>query len=161
MRFCRENRKSWLDLLEKLHKTRGFLVKCEPTQLAEHLAVSGRRVTFNASEASTSQNSYKASLLPRFPLLPPFPSALFAYWLRSSVVSVLFSLITKSFPLGCIMIILIFVPRRETSGLAHVSCHCVTGISLPPVDAKSFHCCICMSDLRRRVERNIERDLRC
>ncbi len=33
------------------------------------------------------------------------------------------------------MIILIFVPRRGASGLAHVPCHCVTGISLPPVDA--------------------------
>ncbi len=36
------------------------------------------------------------------------------------------------------MIILIFVPRRGASGLAHVPCHCVTGISLPPVDANLF-----------------------
>ena len=50
------------------------------------------------------------------------------------------------------MIILIFVPRRGTSGLAHVSCHCVTGISLPPVDAKPlFIACPGLPGLRRRV----------
>jgi len=84
---------------------------------------------------------------------PPFlPSlALFAYWLRSSVVSVLFSLITKSFPLGCIMIILIFVPRRGASGLAHVPCHCVTGISLPPVDANIFSLLILLARTAKRI----------
>jgi hypothetical protein len=39
------------------------------------------------------------------------------------------------------LIILIFLSRLRTSGLAHVLDHCVTGITLPPVDANlSFHC---------------------
>jgi hypothetical protein len=36
------------------------------------------------------------------------------------------------------LIILIFRSRLRTSGLAHVFDHCVTGISLPPVDANLF-----------------------
>ena len=34
------------------------------------------------------------------------------------------------------MINLIFFTREEISGLAHVSLHRVTGLTLPPVDAK-------------------------
>ena len=36
------------------------------------------------------------------------------------------------------LIILIFVPGDLTAELAHVSSHCVTGITLPPVDATLF-----------------------
>ncbi|KAJ5146353.1 uncharacterized protein N7515_000917 [Penicillium bovifimosum] len=61
--------------------------------------------------------------------------ALFAYWLRSSVVSVLFSLISESFRLGNTLIIPIFGPRDLASALAHASLHCVIGLTLPPIDA--------------------------
>ncbi|KAI2730345.1 hypothetical protein CBS147332_2197 [Penicillium roqueforti] len=37
------------------------------------------------------------------------------------------------------MIILIFGPRDLVSVLAHASLHCITGLTLPPVDANSFH----------------------
>ena len=38
------------------------------------------------------------------------------------------------------MIILIFVPRRIVTGLAHTLLHSVSGITLPPDDAKTpFH----------------------
>ncbi|CDM27633.1 unnamed protein product [Penicillium roqueforti FM164] len=36
------------------------------------------------------------------------------------------------------MIIPIFGPRDLASVLAHASLHCVTGLTLPPVDANSF-----------------------
>ena len=41
------------------------------------------------------------------------------------------------------MIKSIFETSIETSGLAYVSTHCVTGLTLPPVDANvaAFHCC--------------------
>lgn len=65
----------------------------------------------------------------------------FAFWLRSSVVSVLFSLISEIHLTDETLIILIFVLRELTSWLASVRSHCVTGITLPPVDATTFHCC--------------------
>jgi hypothetical protein len=64
-------------------------------------------------------------------------------WLRSSVVSVLFSLISERSLLRPIVIILIFGFGELASVLAHVSSHRVPGITLPPGDAKSFfHCCL-------------------
>jgi hypothetical protein len=66
-------------------------------------------------------------------------SALFAYWLRSSVVSVLFSLISESVLNEHTLIILIFGSRNLTSVLAHVLLHSVTGLTLSPVDANTFH----------------------
>ncbi|KAI5816134.1 hypothetical protein BZA77DRAFT_313707 [Pyronema omphalodes] len=58
-----------------------------------------------------------------------------AFWLRSSVVSVLFSLISETVLFEPSYINLIFEPRELASVLAHVDTHCVTGIVLPPVDA--------------------------
>ena len=68
------------------------------------------------------------------------PLALFAFWLRSSVVSVLFSLISEIFLREKSMIKSIFVLREASSGLAYDASHCVPGLTLPPGDAKSiFH----------------------
>jgi hypothetical protein len=58
-----------------------------------------------------------------------------AFWLRSSVVSVLFSLISETVLFEPSYINLIFELRESASVLAHVDTHCVTGIVLPPVDA--------------------------
>ncbi|KAL3413833.1 hypothetical protein V8F44DRAFT_489023, partial [Aspergillus fumigatus] len=61
--------------------------------------------------------------------------ALFAFWLRSSVVSVLFSLISESVLRNTTLINLIFGSRGEASVLAHASPHSVIGLTLPPIDA--------------------------
>ena len=58
-----------------------------------------------------------------------------AFWLRSSVVSVLFSLISEIGLRVNLLINLIFGNGEEASGLAYASFHCVTGLTLPPVDA--------------------------
>ena len=75
-----------------------------------------------------------------------FFSALFAFWLRSSVVSVLFSLISETVLRDFSLIIPIFDLRRLCSGLAYHCWHSVAGIALPPADANSFshlfHHCI-------------------
>ncbi|KAI5856549.1 hypothetical protein BZA05DRAFT_388953, partial [Tricharina praecox] len=65
-------------------------------------------------------------------LTNPCPTAI---WLRSSVVSVLFSLTAEI--RSCIgsNVDLIFVARALAAVRAHVEAHCVAGISLPPVDA--------------------------
>ncbi|CCF46756.1 hypothetical protein CH063_15408 [Colletotrichum higginsianum] len=67
-----------------------------------------------------------------------FSLALFAFWLRSSVVSVLFSLISERSLRRPIVIIPIFGFREEPSVLAHGSSHSVPGITLPPGDANTF-----------------------
>ena len=67
-----------------------------------------------------------------------FPQLLFAFWLRSGVVTVLISLIADSPALQDAPINLIFHPRDLASMLAYVSFHCVTGLTLPPVDATPF-----------------------
>ena len=36
------------------------------------------------------------------------------------------------------MIKFIFIPSQMPPGLAHGACHCVTGLTLPPVDANLF-----------------------
>ncbi|OHW92748.1 hypothetical protein CSPAE12_08629, partial [Colletotrichum incanum] len=64
--------------------------------------------------------------------------ALFAFWLRSSVVSVLFSLISERSLRRPIVIIPIFGLREKSSVLAHDSSHSVPGITLPPGDANIF-----------------------
>ncbi|KAL0939236.1 uncharacterized protein CTRU02_205846 [Colletotrichum truncatum] len=64
--------------------------------------------------------------------------ALFAFWLRSSVVSVLFSLISERSLRRPIVIILIFGLGEKSSVLAHDSSHSVPGITLPPGDANTF-----------------------
>jgi hypothetical protein len=65
-----------------------------------------------------------------------------AFWLRSSVVSVLFSLISETSLYVASFINLIFVSRELAAVLAHAGSHCVTGIALSPVDATGFfHCC--------------------
>ena len=71
-------------------------------------------------------------------LLLFFFPALFAYWLRSSVVSVLFSLISESSRPGNTLIIPIFAARDLAPVLAHASSHSVIGLTLPPIDANSF-----------------------
>ena len=91
------------------------------------------------SDASTSaapQGINTFSLSPPFLFSFSFP-ALFANWLRSSVVSVLFSLISESF-------------LREThwlfpfldlaTDLCACACrtHSVIGLTLPPIDANPF-----------------------
>ncbi|KAH9243283.1 hypothetical protein K456DRAFT_1818598, partial [Colletotrichum gloeosporioides 23] len=70
-----------------------------------------------------------------------FANPFAAFWLRSSVVSVLFSLISERSLRRPIVIILIFGFREESSVLAHDSSHSVPGITLPPGDANLFfHC---------------------
>ena len=66
-----------------------------------------------------------------------FSLALFAFWLRSSVVSVLFSLISEILLRKKSMIKFIFVPRFGSSELAHDPSHCVIGLTLPPIDANT------------------------
>ncbi|KAL4979976.1 hypothetical protein BDW66DRAFT_84747 [Aspergillus desertorum] len=68
-----------------------------------------------------------------------FFSALFAFWLRSSVVSVLFSLISESVLRNTTLINLIFGSRGRASVLAHALTHSVIGLTLPPIDANPFH----------------------
>jgi hypothetical protein len=69
-----------------------------------------------------------------------FSLALFAFWLRSSVVSVLFSLISETCLRTQFVIISIFVTREVAAVLAHVTTHRVAGITLPPADANTlFH----------------------
>ena len=63
--------------------------------------------------------------------------ALFAFWLRSSVVSVLFSLISEILLREKSMIKFIFVPGKSSSGLAHDILHCVPGLTLSLGDATS------------------------
>ena len=61
-------------------------------------------------------------------------------WLRSSVVSVLFSLISERSLRRPIVINLIFASREKPSVLAHGFTHSVPGITLPPGDANlCFH----------------------
>ncbi|KOS38637.1 hypothetical protein ACN38_g10535 [Penicillium nordicum] len=78
-------------------------------------------------------------------------SALFAYWLRSSVVSVLFSLISESFRPGNTLIIPIFGTRDLAPVLAHALLHSVIGLTLHPIDANSFfiNCSACPGAWRR------------
>ena len=79
-------------------------------------------------------------LPPELPLLFLSSLALFAYWLRSSVVSVLFSLISESFRPGNTLIIPIFGTRDLAPVLAHALLHSVIGLTLPPIDANPlFH----------------------
>ena len=80
-------------------------------------------------------------------------SALFAFWLRSSVVSVLFSLISEIILRNESMIILIFVPRRRASVLAYAHRHSVIGLTLPPIDANTFF--IMAFSLSGAVEKNL------
>jgi len=67
-----------------------------------------------------------------------FSPALFAFWLRSSVVSVLFSLISESVLRNTTLINLIFGPRDGASVLAHAPSHSVLGLTLPPSDANNL-----------------------
>jgi hypothetical protein len=79
---------------------------------------------------------YISSLSP--PPFQPFffsSSALFAFWLRSSVVSVLFSLISESVLRNTTLINPIFRDRDWVSALAYARSHRVLGLTLPPSDA--------------------------
>lgn len=60
------------------------------------------------------------------------------YRLRSSVVSVLFSLISERSSQTVTLIILIFVPRDWSAVLAHDHSHSFPGITLPPGEANIF-----------------------
>jgi hypothetical protein len=61
-----------------------------------------------------------------------------AFWLRSSVVSVLFSLISE-IPLMWILILILFLQIGNWPLCLHMlDAHCVTGIALSPVDATFF-----------------------
>jgi hypothetical protein len=71
-------------------------------------------------------------------LLFLFSLALFAFRLRSSVVPVLFSLISEILPREKSMIKSIFVFRDGSSGLAHDPFHRVIALTLPPIDANIF-----------------------
>ncbi|CEI62260.1 unnamed protein product [Fusarium venenatum] len=66
-----------------------------------------------------------------------FSLALFAFWLRSSVVSVLFSLISERSLRRPTLIIPIFGSRVIPSVLAHGFTHCVPSITLPLGDANA------------------------
>ena len=94
---------------------------------------------------------YIPTRAPRFYSFFLSSSALFAYWLRSSVVSVLFSLISESFRPGNTLIIPIFRTRDLAAVLAHVLLHSVIGLTLPPIDANSFfiNCSACPGVWRR------------
>ncbi len=61
----------------------------------------------------------------------------FAFWLRSSVVSVLFSLISETSLRRHFKINLIFVTSSHTAGLAYVWGHSVARIALPRADANT------------------------
>ncbi|KAH4222481.1 hypothetical protein HBI06_147610 [Parastagonospora nodorum] len=61
----------------------------------------------------------------------------FAFWLRSSVVSVLSSLIARTF-LREFTIILIFATGQWLTGLAHSHWHCVVPLTLPGIHALSL-----------------------
>ncbi|KAJ5127701.1 hypothetical protein N7448_008480 [Penicillium atrosanguineum] len=66
--------------------------------------------------------------------------SLFANWLRSSVVSVLFSLISERCPMDITLIILIFGFRDLASAHAHASSHSVIELTLLSIDANLlFH----------------------
>ena len=71
-----------------------------------------------------------------------FSLALFAFWLRSSVVSVLFSLISEILLREKSMIKFIFVFGETPPGLAHGLLHCVPGLSLLSGDANLFFICV-------------------
>ena len=108
--------------------------------------------SFNcASRGDPPASGYKYKLFPQTSSSFFSSSALFAYWLRSSVVSVLFSLISESFRPGNTLIIPIFRPRDLAPVLAHASSHSVIGLTLPPIDANSFfiNCPACPGAWRR------------
>ncbi|KAK9486719.1 hypothetical protein V1527DRAFT_462402 [Lipomyces starkeyi] len=63
---------------------------------------------------------------------------LFAFWLRSSVVSVLFSVTTEMSLFVTLFVTLIFVFGIWSSGLAYGQMHCVVAIALPATDANIF-----------------------
>jgi hypothetical protein len=119
---------------------------CKNTSRGENVAkwraVSAGRPKFRAMRQGTTHVTRKSYInLPAPPRTSSSflsSSALFAYWLRSSVVSVLFSLISESFRLGNTLIIPIFGPRDLASVLAHASLHSVIGLTLPPIDATTF-----------------------
>lgn len=67
-----------------------------------------------------------------------FPQLLFAFWLRSSVVPVLISLIADSPALQDTPINPIFRTRDLASLLAYASLHRVTGLTLLLVDANTL-----------------------
>lgn len=98
-------------------------------------------VNFSKSTALAKAPSSYPDIAKIYIISPPPPTsllfslALFAFWLRSSVVSVLFSLISEILLRKKSMIKFIFVTREESSGLAHDSSHCVPGLTLPPGDA--------------------------
>lgn len=60
---------------------------------------------------------------------------LFAFWLRSSVVSVLFSVTTETAQFGSFNVTTIFAASGSLSGLAHGDPHCVVALTLPASDA--------------------------
>ena len=68
------------------------------------------------------------------PLYPP--PGIFLL-ITTQVVSVLFSLISEIGLRVNLLINLIFGIRRGASGLAHAPFHCVTGLTLPLVDANT------------------------
>jgi hypothetical protein len=76
-----------------------------------------------------ARSSYASLLL--------FSLALFAFWLRSSVVSVLFSLISERCLRTSIVIIPIFGQRTASSMLAYDPVHSVPSITLPLGDANA------------------------
>ncbi|KAJ5425104.1 hypothetical protein N7465_000174 [Penicillium sp. CMV-2018d] len=67
-----------------------------------------------------------------------YVQTLFAYCLRSSVVSVLFSLISESSRSGNTLIIPIFGPRDLASVLAYILLHSVIGLTLPAINGNSL-----------------------
>ena len=95
------------------------------------------RLAGTAARYPPPPEGYKKVPLPRNFLFLSFFFSSLCLWLRSSVVSVLFSLIAESSASQNVMIILIFGPRNLASVLAYASLHSVTGLTLPPVDAKS------------------------
>ncbi len=92
--------------------------------------------------ARTSGSEYLS-----LPALPPFPNlfflsslALFAFWLRSSVVSVLFSLISETTLRSRILIILIFVHRMSSLWACPWSTSTVSLVSHCLQATQPFHC---------------------
>ena len=80
--------------------------------------------------------------------------ALFAFRLRSSVVSVLFSLISETSPWRMSMIKPIFVAREEPAELAYGSLHCVPSLTLLPGDAKDIRFFTNVLSLSGALEKN-------
>ena len=125
-----------------MDRTKCFLLACALTLAPPPIITPQRSPKSHRGRPHRTATLLLANLYTTTPLplsaLFLFSLALFAFWLRSSVVSVLFSLISEILLRKKSMIKFIFVHSDGSSGLAHDPLHRVTGLTLPPVDANTF-----------------------